>query len=272
MQTHRKNKLYRQLVASALIFGGAFQLVAPVLAEGTPAGTTITNTATGTYDDGNGIQIQTISNTVQITVAEVAGITLSSAGVDNLTSSGAVLTSGQKANFKFNITNTGNDPTTFFIPSADVLNGSKAVTNATATGVTYEILNADGTVNKTLTPNPVAVTGIGGQTPSLPPGGQIRVNVNVDVPANITTGDVTVALGNTTNMGDQNVARQADSNDVYTIDNADGTLGEIAGAPVNGVREASAQQKVTLGASTIQPFVLIKKTNSAYAAGGAAGL
>ncbi len=272
MQTQRKNKLYRQLVASALIFGGTFQLVAPVVAEGTPAGTTITNTATGTYDDGNGIQIETISNTVQITVAEVAGITVSSAGADNLTNPGAVLKPGEKANFKFNVTNTGNDPTTFFIPSADVLNGSQAIKNGTATGVTYEILNADGTVNKALTPNPVPITGVGGQTPSLPPGGQVRVNVNVDVPSNISTsGEVSVALGKTPTIGDQNVPRAADSNDVYTIDNPDGASGEIAGAPVNGVREASAEQKVTLNATLVQPFVLIKKTNSNYTPDATAG-
>ncbi|AFZ12001.1 hypothetical protein Cri9333_1090 [Crinalium epipsammum PCC 9333] len=263
MQTHRKNKLYRQLVASALIFGGAFQLVAPVLAEGTPAGTTITNTATGTYDDGNGIQIQTISNTVQITVAEVAGITVSNAGVDNLTASGTLITPGQKGNFKFNVTNTGNDPTTFFIPGADILNGSKAVTNAQATSVTYEILNADGTVNKTLTPNPVPIAAGGGQTASMLPGGQVRVNVNVDVPSNIDPkGVVTVALGKTPTMGDQNVPRGADPNDVYTMDNADGASGEIAGPPVNGVREASAEQKVSMEGNLKQPFVIIKKKHT----------
>ena len=45
--------LYRSLLAVALLLNGFFQFVSPVLAEGTKAGTSISNTATATYEDPN---------------------------------------------------------------------------------------------------------------------------------------------------------------------------------------------------------------------------
>ena len=67
----KKGRVYRSLVASALIANGVFQFVAPVLAEGGAAGQTIDNTATATYEDPNnpGVTINTTSNTVQVTIA-----------------------------------------------------------------------------------------------------------------------------------------------------------------------------------------------------------
>ncbi|NJN39367.1 MAG: hypothetical protein HC790_12745 [Acaryochloridaceae cyanobacterium CSU_3_4] len=46
------------------------------MAAGTPAGTDISNTATATYDDNNPAtpEINATSNTVNIQVAEVAGV------------------------------------------------------------------------------------------------------------------------------------------------------------------------------------------------------
>lgn len=271
MKNYRKNPVFRSLLATTLLINGTFQLAAPVLADGTPAGTSISNTATATYDDGNGQAITTQSNTVQITVAEVAGVTVSNAGYDNQTLSGDALRPGNTANFKFKVTNVGNDATTFFIPSATVLNGANAVINASATDVTYVVLNPNGTVNTTLTPTPVAVTGNGIQTTSIPPQGQIQVNVKVTVPTSA-TGDVSVTLGNTTSQNGQNVTRATNPNDVYTVDNPNGAAGETAGAPVNGVREASSKQTVTLNATALQPFVNIQTTHAPTAtAGGASG-
>lgn len=257
---------YRRWVAASLVAGGLFQLAAPVLAEGTPAGTTISNTATGTYDDGTGISIETTSNTVEITVAEVAGVTVQNAGIDNVTTPTTALKPGDTADFKFNVTNTGNDPSKFFIPSAIVLNGASAVVNGSATSVSYVVLNPDGTVNTTATPLPISVTGNGIETLSLAPNEQIRVIVRMNIPSTIPgTETVSVTLGNTLTIGDQNVPRGANANDVYTVDNPDGAPGETAGVPVNGVREASSLQERQLNYNPKEPFVKITKTNSNYA-------
>lgn len=79
---NKKSNIYRSLIAATLVVNGIFQFVAPVLAEGTSAGTSISNTATATYEDPNnpGTTINTTSNTVVVTVAEVAGITVTGAG------------------------------------------------------------------------------------------------------------------------------------------------------------------------------------------------
>ena len=89
MKNVRKNRLSRQLLTATLLLGGTFNLVSPVLAQtapttttttytpGTTAGTQIRNQATATYEDPNaaGVSINATSNTVILTVAEVAGIT-----------------------------------------------------------------------------------------------------------------------------------------------------------------------------------------------------
>lgn len=74
----KQSRLYRTVVATALLANGIFQFIAPVLADGTTAGTTISNTATATYEDPNvpNTPINSTSNTVTVTVAEVAGITV----------------------------------------------------------------------------------------------------------------------------------------------------------------------------------------------------
>ena len=78
----KKGRIYRSLVASALIANGIFQFVAPVLAQATSAGGEIKNSATATYEDPNNpnTPINTTSNEVVVQVAEVAGITVTTAG------------------------------------------------------------------------------------------------------------------------------------------------------------------------------------------------
>lgn len=66
---------HKPLLATALAVAGAFNMVGVVLAEGTAAGTPISNTATATYNDGNGNSFDATSNTVVIRVAEIAGLT-----------------------------------------------------------------------------------------------------------------------------------------------------------------------------------------------------
>ncbi|MEO1385735.1 MAG: hypothetical protein AAFV85_00005 [Cyanobacteria bacterium J06634_6] len=123
MAKTKKSKTYRQLaykplLATALAVAGVFNMMGAVLAEGTDAGTPITNTATATYNDGdpNNV-INAVSNTVTVNVAEVAGITVTSVGSDD-PNGGSVVTD-DVVTFDFEVTNTGNDGTFVFVPGAN---------------------------------------------------------------------------------------------------------------------------------------------------------
>ncbi|PLZ91191.1 DUF7925 domain-containing protein [Fischerella thermalis] len=246
-------RLYRSLVITALLANGIFQCVAPVLAEGTTAGQSISNTATATYEDPNnpGTTINTTSNTVTVTVAEVAGITVTASGITDNTS-GTPVAVGDILYYNYTITNVGNDPTKFRVPNLARVTGP-----ATAGNLEY---STDGGTTW------IPISGSEYVTDSIPVGGSILVRVPVTVQPGAQTNDViTVTLGDTPGDG-QNQLRDPNGGDVYTVDNADGSVtGEVAGAPVNGVREASATQKATVN-SSLKNYALatILKTRSNY--------
>lgn len=249
-------KLYRTLAVSALIIGGSFQLVAPVLAEGTTAGSQISNTATAEYNYINNLGVnvlnQATSNTLTITVAEVAGISVTPQGVTNL---------NNVLNYNFLVTNVGNDSTRFFIPGKATITGSATVNSITAD------LNGDGTFETT-------IPSTGFTTDSIPVNGTVKVRVAVKPNATAAPGSsVSVVLGDTgsnnNSSGTQNQPDSADgSNDseVRTVDNPNGTTGETAGLPVNGEREASATQATTIALNTVTPqaFATLLKVRSDY--------
>ncbi|MEH2239705.1 beta strand repeat-containing protein [Nostoc sp.] len=263
---NKQRKPYQCLVATALLTGSLFQFVTPVLADGTTAGTSISNTATATYEDPNspGTTINATSNTVVVTVAEVAGITVTASGVtDNTTSpTNTTVQVGDLLIYTYTLTNVGNDPTKFHIPN-----------QATTTG--------PGTVSGTLpnggTPNSLQYSTDGGQTwinvpqggvdtPSVPVNGTVLVRVPVTVQAGAQTNDIiTVTLGNT--PGDaQNQLRNPDGGDVFSVDNPDNSVtGEVSGTPVNGTREASATEQIKVGV-TLKTYALatILKVRSGY--------
>lgn len=245
--------LYRSLVITALLANGIFQFVAPVLAEGTTAGQSISNTATATYEDPNkpGTTINTTSNTVTVIVAEVAGITVTASGITDNTS-GTPVAVGDILYYNYTITNVGNDPTKFRVPNLARVTGP-----ATAGNLEY---STDGGTTW------IPISGSEYVTNSIPVDGSILVRVPVTVQPSAQTNDViTVTLGDTPGDG-QNQLRNPNGGDVYTVDNADGSVtGEVAGAPVNGVREASATQKATVN-SSLKNYALatILKTRSNY--------
>lgn len=245
--------LYRSLVITALLANGIFQFVAPVLAEGTTAGQSISNTATATYEDPNnpGTTINTTSNTVTVIVAEVAGITVTASGITDNTS-GTPVAVGDILYYNYTITNVGNDPTKFRVPNLARVTGP-----ATAGNLEY---STDGGTTW------IPISGSEYVTNSIPVDGSILVRVPVTVQPGAQTNDViTVTLGDTPGDG-QNQLRNPNGGDVYTVDNADGSVtGEVAGAPVNGVREASATQKATVN-SSLKNYALatILKTRSNY--------
>jgi hypothetical protein len=249
----KQSKPYRSLLAAVLLTNSLFQFIAPVLAEGTVAGESISNTATATYEDplDPGTKINTTSNTVVVTVAEVAGITVTASGVTDSTPTTPVSV-GDKVNYTYTITNVGNDPTKLRIPNLAKVTGPGVAGN-------LEVSTDGGTTW-------IPISGSELITGSIPAGGSVQVRVPVTVQAGAQTNDIiNVTLGDT--PGDaQNQARDPNGGDVYTVDNPDaGTTGEVAGLPVNGVREASATQKSTVNQS-VKTYALatVLKTRSDY--------
>jgi hypothetical protein len=247
----KPSRLYRSLVTAALIANGIFQFVAPVLAQTAAANQDISNTATATYQDPDGNTINATSNTVVVTVAEVAGIQVTAKAVTD--TNGGKIQSGDTLNFDYTVTNVGNDPTKFHIPDK----GSVAVAGpGTVQKLEYSI--DDG---KTWIPINDA------DTSSVAPGASVLVRATVTVNPGATLNDtIRVTLGDTgTSTDTQNQPRTVNTGDVYTVDNADGTVnGEINGVPVNGtngVLEASAFLEAKVEGSSYALATVLKKMN-----------
>ena len=249
----RIRSAYHKLLAATLFISGTFPLAAPAFADGTTAGTAISNTANATYENPNapGTPINTTSNTVSVTVAEVAGITLSASGVTD--TNGGQIQVGDQLNYTYTVTNVGNDPTRFRIPNLAAVTGPASVSGNLS-------ISTDGGTTWTQITGTELITG------SVPVGGSVLVRVPVTVAAGAQANDViSVKLGDT--PGDaQNQLRNPNGGDVYTVDNPDGTPGgETNGAPVNGVREASITQQATV-ATTLKTLALatLLKTRTNY--------
>jgi hypothetical protein len=261
----------RCLVVAALMAGGGGWLMArPVLAASPTPGTVIQNQATGSFVDTSDGSTKAIeSNLVQVTIAEVAGITVTATG-----NSGS-FSPGQTVYFSYKITNVGNDPTQFLIPaSANLSSSASQASNIEITG--YSI---DGSSLTTLA-TPIVVPNGGGQTGrnvsstlgllqspnangEFQAGGYVTVRVPVLINSNANVGDiVTVRLGDTPVDPSSSTTPQArlqnqsyipGSNDLYTVDNPDilGVANEASGIPINGDtsnrrQEASAVQNITV--------------------------
>jgi len=116
-------------------------MVAMLNASGTPAGTTISNQAQGSYDDANGNEVAgstegyVMSNTVTTTVSQVAGAALGDNQAQNVSALSYVL-------YDVTFTNAGNGDDTFALSAGD---GGGQTGN-----YTYEIysdVNNDGVIN-----------------------------------------------------------------------------------------------------------------------------
>jgi hypothetical protein len=263
-RTKQPKGFYRPLLIVALAVSGSLQLIFSALADPTPPNTAINNTATATYrDPATGQIINTTSNTVTVSVAEVAGITAVPVSANDVSPGGGFLP-GHTVEYIFAIKNTGNDPTQFFIPStADVSpTGTQGtILISTDNGATYVAIPA------------------GNLTPSVIAGGTVLVKVPVTINAGVSTDDVIlVTLGDTgpndNSQATQNVESGLDgvnATEIRTVDNAGTANGDTTGNPANGEREASAFQQVIVGAQ-LQAFAAVLKTRTDYSNSGTAAL
>ena len=273
---------------ATVVFTSVNTLPPAVLAAPPAPGLVIENQATGSFvnpADGSVNPIE--SNVVRVTVAEVAGITLTPAGIQEAPAS--ISNPGPNQNngafeaedvvyFLFTATNVGNDPTQVFIPGAPA-----AITNGTQAGQLEIIqVDPDGPAGPTAptdyTSAPVAIPPAGIRTGeatilglplgALPAEGTLTVRVPVKLDANLSAGQTASTILGDTNTNDNVAATQnqpysasslsnppAGGFDLYTQDNqdTDGISGEANGAPVNGDptfhrQEASALSTVTIDA------------------------
>ena len=275
---NRNFTYYFQTFLTLILFATSpFYWALPTFAQTAP-GSTIDNTATGSFEDPDNLgNVQTVtSNTVSVTVAEVAGITISLGAIpeeapNTVSNAGANQGNGEidaddVIYFTYTITNVGNDPTQFFIPGAP-----SNITNGILSGnieiIAYDPDGAGATAATDLSGSPVTIPNGGistGDNAALGlPDGSISSNgtviVRVPIKANATLNDgdtVSVVMGDTppndNSAATQNQVYSAGTNDVYTQDNPDGTAGETNGTPVNGDatnnrQEASYSQEVTIG-------------------------
>jgi uncharacterized repeat protein (TIGR01451 family) len=255
---------YRMAIILGIISHNVFWMPR-VVAQTVLAGDAITNQATGSFvDSANGGSKNIESNIVSVTVAEVAGITITAASTPT-----AIV--GSTTNFDFKIQNVGNDPTKFFLPQApsSISVGSTAsplqIVGYIPAGGTQIVLATPITVTSTTgaSTGDLSDPTLGGNTTigSIPVGAAIVVRFAVSSTAAVGS-TISVTLGNTTNQPNTSNTPYivgangliGTSNDVYTIDNPNVTPGDPDGAPINGDRESSLIQTVTVSALAFIPI------------------
>ena len=269
-KTNSKSSFYRLIAATLTISGVSSLLPYLAIAEvvpPTPANTQILNRASGTYVDPNNplIPINATSNTVTVTVAEVAGITNVPAGIIDV--NGGSVSLGDVVNFDFLVTNTGNAPSNIVFP---------AVANITTVGLNagtlqYQLdLNNDGDF---LDADEGLQTGSFPTPTQIPAGSSVRVRVVGTVTAAAAGAPVSVRLGDTgANDNSAGTQNQPDSGAEPPAAGGEGTnTNEVRtvnvglDAPVNGEREASAIQATTV-ATAVRNIALatVLKARTAY--------
>jgi hypothetical protein len=221
------------LVATGLSLASTAAFAAPV--------PTISNQAAGSYQDpiDPNKPFTVYSPPVTISLQEIAGITVTATGITRQDGSLNGGTVGIPAKdtvllYNFEIQNIGGDTTQFFVP-----NTAQVGTVGTLQKVQY----FNGTAWLDVPTG--FISGV------MAPGAKLPVRVVLQV--NDAIGDLPVTLGKTAGSINasqtQNQLRVDNSEDVYTVDVADGAVGEYDGLPSNGTREAQATQTLKIGAT-----------------------
>lgn len=276
-QTTSRLQAYKPLLAAALAVAGIFNMVGVAIAEGTPAGTTISNTATATYDDGDATTplVNTVSNTVEVRVAKIAGLTAVASPVEDL-NQGAIEFDDELV-YTFTVTNVGNAETDVFVPGVNDLAFEnfvpRSVADSTGDSFAIEVLDKDGNLIGTLdtTDSGTTLTDLinNGSNYTIDPDesfivkvyGKPDENAVADDPVSVQLGDVS---DNTDTPGpDPTQNRQHTGNDLPPVTNDLRTVDLSGDAPDNGEREAQAIGSAPY-ASSVKPLALatIEKTSS----------
>jgi hypothetical protein len=218
-------------------------LSVPAMAQQTPGGTVITNTATATYSDGTSTY-DTKSLPVTVTVANVSGLKITPDG--QLDSS---VVAGQTVNFVFTVTNLGNfdDQVRFLASGGSILaSGPGTIQDAfidlngnnTKDGLDLSIYGSNPAVDQAI-------------TRSGDPALKDRFNVVVVVLVNngATTGQtIRVQLGNETGASPwDNLATSGAGTEVRTL-NASANGSRQAGGDIRANIANDAQLQVSLSA------------------------
>jgi hypothetical protein len=222
------------LVATGLSLASTAAFAAPV--------PTLSNQAAGSYQDPINLNkpLTVYSPPVTISLQEIAGITITPTGITRQDGSLNGGTVGIPVKdtvllYNFEIQNIGGDTTQFFVPNtAQVGNVGTFQKVQYFNGTAWLDVPASGFTSGVMAP-----------TAKLP--------VRVVVQANDAIGDLPVTLGKTAGSINpsqtQNQLRIDNPEDVYTVDVADGAVGEYDGQPSNGTREAQATQTLKIGAT-----------------------
>lgn len=166
-----KHQSFFMRSASAMAVTAAFGAVA--MAASPDAGSVIGNQAVATYTNEAGDTITVTSNTVETIVQQVAGVTMTSNNIETIAPGG-------KAFLPHIITNDGNGADFFTLAAAETDTGTLQTSNI----VFYPDANMDGVADSA---TPLS------ETPTLAPGEQFGVVIEVSVPSNATgTDDIAV--------------------------------------------------------------------------------
>lgn len=159
-------------------------------ADGVGAGTLIENTATATYDAGDG-PVTVPSNTVMVRVDELLDVTVTSLN------SGPVATASGTAVLTFEVTNTGNGPEAFLLTANPAVAGNDFDT-------TVDAIAVDSNGNGVYDPGVDQVLTGPATTPVLGADENLTVFVIVNVPGDVLDGeasDVDLLAGAVTGTG-----------------------------------------------------------------------
>jgi hypothetical protein len=263
-------KYYFPLIGATLAAASLFQFSLPVFAVGTNAGVSLKNTATATYENAAGDPYNAISNEVTVTVGKIAGITNVPNGL--VDSNGGSVLPGDSVSFDFKITNTGNDATNIFIPDATKINGNAqniTIDPNLNTSVQYKYENepdssfrniaTGGGIASNVSLNQSIIVRVTGKVSSTAQTNAV-VSVRLGDTGNNTADINSPDFPGTQNQPDAGGANDPQDQDVRTLTS---TTATVTGDPVNGQREASATNTVTIGSNPLA-LTRIRKTNAGF--------
>ncbi|MGY9037288.1 MAG: NEW3 domain-containing protein [Rhodobacterales bacterium] len=183
-----KHQSFFMRSASAMAVTAAFGAVA--MAASPDAGSVIGNQAVATYTNEAGDTITVTSNTVETIVQQVAGVTMTSNNIETIAPGG-------KAFLPHIITNDGNGADFFTLAAAETDTGTLQTSNI----VFYPDANMDGVADSA---TPLS------ETPTLAPGEQFGVVIEVSVPSNA-TGTDNIAVTAVSNLDGTETALNTDT-------------------------------------------------------------